>query len=235
MSEGGIEFCTGVPSPYQPFPPWGLVSPPVNRLGPPHTVPSKAGAWGSCGGWGKRGPHSSPFLSSWEMSGSSTLAITPSSCHPTACPHLAPSILHTPLCPHPVFPEGKQGGLGEWDLSVNSLHFLYSLSPLCPPSLWSSPESKGMFWSLGRMGAPQRREEGEEATPLRPVSVCALNRTQQRGWGNENKQPLSAALPDGRRIFVLVPRPRAISLLFSPLPSLYSLSLMGEGRVTPSG
>lgn len=151
--------------PLSAFPTLGLVSPPINRFGPPHTVPSKAGAWGSCGGWGERGIHSSPFLSSWEISGSSTLSITPSSCHPTACPHLAPSILHTPLCPHPVFPEGKQEGLGEWDLSVSSLHFLYSLSPLCPPSLWSSPKSKGMFWSLGRMGAPQRREEGEEATP----------------------------------------------------------------------
>lgn len=107
----------------------------------------------------------SPFLSSWEMSGFSAQAITPSSGHLIACPHLAPSILHTPLCPHHVFPEGRRG-LGDWVPRVSSLQFLCSPpSPLhCPPSLWSSPESKGMFWSLGRTGAPQRREEGEEAT-----------------------------------------------------------------------
>lgn len=69
----------------------------------PHN-PQQGRSPGSCGGWEKRGAHSSPFLSSWEMSGSTTLAIIPFSFHPTACPHLDPSILHTPAVPPSCLP-----------------------------------------------------------------------------------------------------------------------------------
>lgn len=122
--------------------------------------PQQGRSPGSCGGWGKRGTHSSPFLSSWGMSGSTTPAPALSSCHPIACPHLDPSILHTLLCPHSVSPDSQGWG------SRTSVFAQSSFSPpLRPPPPWSGSESKGMFWSLGRMGAPQRREEGEEATP----------------------------------------------------------------------
>ena len=76
-------------------------------------------------------------------------------------PHLAPSILHTRL-PQPASPH-SQG----WESGVlggrRALATLRSVSAPPPPS--PSPKSKGMFWSLGRMGAPRRRrrEEGEEA------------------------------------------------------------------------
>lgn len=143
------------PQPLPAFPTLGLEFPLVlkHRFGPFHTIPSKAGALVAVGAGGKRGAHSSPFLSSWEMSGSTTLATTPSSCHPIACPHLDPSILHTLLCPHSVSPDSQGWG----SRTSVSAHSSFS-PPHRPPSPWSGPESKGMFWSLGRMGGPS--EEG---------------------------------------------------------------------------
>lgn len=137
------------------------------------------------------------------MSGSSTLATTPSS----GSHHRLPSPGPIHLAYHPVVPPSRlpclpgehEGGEGWGSRTSVSAHSGFSPPPhfALPLPPWSSPESKGMFWSLGRMGAPRRREEGEGRRQLRPVSVWALNRTQQPGWGNENKQPLSAALPDG--------------------------------------
>lgn len=73
-------------------------------------------------------------------------------------PHLAPSILHTRL-PPPVSPH-SQG----WESGVlggrRALATLRSVSAPPPPS--PSPKSKGMFWSLGRMGPPPPPQEEEE-------------------------------------------------------------------------
>lgn len=144
----------------------------------------RPGGGGAGRGHREEGASTSPLLSSWETSGPSSSgwnSLLGRSLRPvpgysvtdwSPAPHLVPSILHTLCSPSPapqahLSPLPGLGKLGPGRLPLATLH---SVSALPPPS--PSSKSKGMFWSLGRMGGPP--EEGGRGGGSFVLSVSEL-------------------------------------------------------------